>query len=321
MIVQVVVVGAGLAGLVAARRLMAAGHTVTVLDKGRSVGGRLATRRIGEARVDHGAQFFTVRSEVFAEVVHDWRAAGLVHEWHRGLGDRPDGHPRYTCPLGMNALAKHLAAGVDVRVGVLAFTVRPAAPGARHAWVVVDDTAHEYPADAVVLTCPVPQSLSLAIGAVDVPTDLQGLDYDRTLCLLAVLDRPPVLPAPGAVQDGDPVFSFLADNARKGVSPLPALTAHAGPAWSLAAWDRPADEVHAELLAEATERWLGDAVVVTSQLKRWRFATPQRTWPEPALLTTGASGAPVVFAGDAFAGPRVEGAARSGAAAADLLTR
>ena len=319
MIVQVVVVGAGLAGLVAANRLVAAGHTVTVLDKGRSVGGRLATRRIGEARLDHGAQFFTVRSEAFADVVHGWRSAGLVHEWHRGLGERPDGHPRYACPRGMNTLAKHLAEGLDVRVGVLAFALRPAAAGARHPWEVVDDTATAYPADAVVLTCPVPQSLSLAIGAVDIPADLQGLDYDRTLCLLAVLDRPPALPAPGAVQDGDPVFSFLADNARKGVSALPALTAHAGPAWSLAAWDRPAEDVHADLLAEATARWLGDAVVVTSQLKRWRFATPQRTWPQPALLVAGASGAPVVFAGDAFAGPRVEGAAVSGIAAADLL--
>ncbi len=54
---SVIVVGAGIAGLAAAVRLTAAGVDVTVVDKGRGVGGRLATRRIGDATLDHGAPF------------------------------------------------------------------------------------------------------------------------------------------------------------------------------------------------------------------------------------------------------------------------
>ena len=46
---RVVVVGAGVAGLTAARSL-AAFSDVVVVDKGRGVGGRLATRRIGLPR-------------------------------------------------------------------------------------------------------------------------------------------------------------------------------------------------------------------------------------------------------------------------------
>lgn len=64
---RIVIVGAGLSGLVAARSLAASGHDVSVLDKGRGVGGRLATRRIGDAVLDHGAQFFTVRTDVRAD--------------------------------------------------------------------------------------------------------------------------------------------------------------------------------------------------------------------------------------------------------------
>ena len=60
-----IVVGAGISGLLAARELSDAGWRVTVLDKGRGVGGRMATRRTGGARFDHGAQFFTVRDERF----------------------------------------------------------------------------------------------------------------------------------------------------------------------------------------------------------------------------------------------------------------
>ena len=68
---KVVIVGAGIAGLVAARELAASGVDVRVVDKGRSVGGRLATRRIGDARLDHGAQFFTVRTPAFRARVDD----------------------------------------------------------------------------------------------------------------------------------------------------------------------------------------------------------------------------------------------------------
>ena len=57
---------------------------------------------------------------------------------------------------------------------------------------------------------------------------------------------------------------------------------------------------------------------MAAQLKRWRFATPQAIWPEPCWAAADGPG-PLVLAGDAFAGPRVEGAALSGLAAADAL--
>ena len=76
---RVVVVGAGIAGLVAARELSSK-HEVVVVDKGRGVGGRLATRRAGDASFDHGAQFITTRSEWFTSLIADTRSAGVVHE-------------------------------------------------------------------------------------------------------------------------------------------------------------------------------------------------------------------------------------------------
>ena len=54
---DVLVVGAGMAGVTAAAELRRAGRRVLVLDKGRAVGGRLASRGVGAATFDHGAQF------------------------------------------------------------------------------------------------------------------------------------------------------------------------------------------------------------------------------------------------------------------------
>ena len=306
------VVGAGIAGLAAAAQLQSADHEVVAFDKGRSPGGRLATRRIRDARLDHGAQFFTIRSDEFAAFVAPHIASGLVYEWCRGFDESPDGYPRYAVRGGMNVLAKTVAAPVDVRCSALVFAIRR---GTATAWEVVLDTAEVIIADALVVTCPLPQSYSLLVPAeIDLPETLIRTDYDRTLALLATLDRPPAVPEPGGRPHPTDTLSFVADNQRKGISDTPAITVHANAEWSLAHWDDDPADVIAGLTAAASN-YLGEAAIIESQLKKWRFATPRTTWPDPCWVAPDTPGA-LVLAGDAFAGPKVEGAALSGLAAA-----
>ena len=301
---DVVVVGAGLSGLVAARTLADAGCTVRVLDKGRGVGGRLATRRIGDARLDHGAQFFTVRGAALAATVEAAAAAGVVQEWCRGFGEI-DGYPRYRGTDGMAGFAKWLAQGLEVRTGVR-----------------VTDLA-EHPADAYVLTAPIPQSLAMLslstrLPEPDLADRLAAVTYNATLALLLVLDRDPGLPEPGAIQQPDhPTFTFIADNRAKGVSAVPAMTFHVGNAASRARWAQPDGALRDALVAEAAP-WLGGAQVLEAQLVRWRYAGPTTPWPAPCVLVHD-DPQPIVLAGDAFDGPKFEGAFRSGLAAAELL--
>lgn len=311
---RVAVIGAGLSGLVAATELRAGGVDTVVVDKGRSPGGRLATRRIGAARLDHGAQFFTVRTPAFRRRVDGWEREGAVRVWSHGFGD-DDGHPRYVATDGMNGLAKRLAAGLAVECSTMAFAVRPAA-GARHRWNVVIDDGTVREADAVVITSPLPQTLALLV---DAGVELDGgplrTDYDRTIGLLAVLDRPGAVPSPGGAQPAEGPFGFVGDNQAKGISPIPAITFHATAEWSADRWDADPATVAGEMLA-AARPWLGGASVVEHQLKRWRFATPRTIWPDPCWVTAAGT---IVLAGDAFAGPRVEGAHNSGLAAAHAL--
>ena len=54
---RIAVIGSGIAGLACARRLSDAGYAPILFDKGRGIGGRLATRRTPDGRqFDHGAQ-------------------------------------------------------------------------------------------------------------------------------------------------------------------------------------------------------------------------------------------------------------------------
>ncbi len=313
---RVAIVGAGLAGLMAARELRRHGHEVTVFDKGRSPGGRLATRRIGDARLDHGAQFFTVRSERFAAQVREWEADGVVFEWCDGFGPDADGHPRYAAHGGMNAIAKHLARDLDVRCESLVFSLHRGTASVGPPWAVRLDDNTVHAADALIVTCPLPQTFSLLVSAeVPMPEALWRTDYDRTLALLVVLDRPSLVPSPGGLQT-DPSFTFIADHHAKGISPVPAVTFSANPAWSDDHWDDDPASAHDALL-ELARPYLGDAEIIESQLKRWRFATPRSIWPDAHWSPEGVP--TLAIAGDAFAGPRVEGAALSGLSAAEAI--
>ena len=307
----VVIVGAGLSGLVAANALRASGVEVAVLDKGGSPGGRLATRRIGTATLDHGAQFFTVRTPAFQHRVDDWIERGLVTVWSHGFGPA-EVHPRFVAPAGMNSLAKDLAVGLDVSCSTRAVAVRPS--GSR--WQVAIDDGAVRVADRVLVTTPLPQaSALLADAAIDLDDRLMRTDYDRTIALLATLDRPPLIDAPGGVQRPNEDVSFVADNVAKGVSATPAITLHASAAWSQSHWDRATADVLASLV-ELAGPWLGDATIGEAQVKKWRYATPRTSWPDECWVSAGGG---IVLAGDAFDGPRIEAAHNSGLAAAHAL--
>jgi predicted NAD/FAD-dependent oxidoreductase len=314
---DIVVVGAGLSGITAARSLQAKGHKVVVLDKGRGLGGRMATRRISTsdgltAVFDHGAQFFTVRDQQFQKLVDEWITDGIVREWCRGFVAE-DGHPRYVVNNGMTALTKHIAQNLDVRTSTLVFAVKPCDADPKKWTVVIDDNSR-IDCDAVVMTCPLPQSYSLTVTTgVELPQDLLLTDYDRTIGLLAVLDGPSAVPAPGGLQNPDDVFSWIGDNQAKGISSIPAITFHANPTWSSAHWDDSLEDGLA-LITQAAQKYLGDAQIVASEYKKWRFATPRKLWPEPFFAVN-----TLVFAGDAFAGPKVEGAILSGLSSAEYL--
>lgn len=313
---RVVIIGAGLSGLVAANELQAAGVEVAVVDKGRVPGGRLATRRIGTATLDHGAQFFTVRGDALADLVEAGTAAGVVYEWCRGFGDPPDGYPRYAANGGMQRLAEWLTEGVDVRTGVEVTALRVLERG----WqVALGDGDGEIGAGILVVSPPVPETLALLdAGGVVLPDDVDGrlrsIDYHRTLAVMALLDADPAIPPPGAIQFEEGPFGFVADNGAKGVSAVPGVTLHASHAVSADRWSDDPDEVLADLL-DAARPWLGDARVLEAELRHWRHAGPVRTDPDP-VVTAVVGGAPIVFCGDAFAGPKVEGAFNSGRAAA-----
>ncbi len=310
--IDVLIVGAGIAGLAAAADLQAAGRTVLVVDKGRGVGGRLASRRIGAATFDHGAQFMTAKNPRFAAAVAHWHQIGIVAEWHRGGG----AHIRWRGNPSMTAIAKHLAGDLPVRLQSRVVSLRREATG----WLAELDSGETCQASATVLTPPIPQSLALLdAGKVEVPPEsrahLADVEYDRCLAVMAVLDAPSQIPPPGGMVPLEGPIAWIADNQRKGISPVSAVTLHATPAFSLEHWD--VDRaLSGQLLLQASAPWLGGKVT-DFQVHGWRYSKPIHVLPATTLMLSRTP--PLFLAGDACGGPRVEGAALSGWAAAEAL--
>lgn len=324
---DILIVGAGLSGLMAATTLMEQGSAARILivDKGRSVGGRLATRRfnvgrLGPGRADHGAQFMTVREADFQRHVDRWLADGVAYKWSNGWGPNFDGYPRYAMRDGFNALAKYLAArltenGVEIRTGVRLATV---AENDEMGWQAMDEEGAVYRADQLVITSPVPQTLALldAGSVVLDPADRAALDkliYAPCLCGLFWIDGETTFEEPGMALNPDEVVSWMADNQRKGISPDARLvTVHANPTYSGANYDAADEEIEPVLRASLQPFLSAGSTIVEAQIKRWRYAQPLQMYPERFLKAK--SLPPLYFGGDIFGGPKVEGAALSGMA-------
>jgi predicted NAD/FAD-dependent oxidoreductase len=293
------------------------------------MGGRLATRRIGAGLADHGAQFFTVRSDDFRRYVDKWLAEDIVYIWSRGFSDGTrtvdqfDGYPRYAAKGGMNALAKYLAKQLEGKAAFHTDVKISSLSQLADGWQAQDKKGDLYSAKALLMTPPVPQSLTLLddlrekLNSQDREA-LERIAYVPCVAGLFRVEGEVDLPEPGALQRPDAVLSWIADNQRKGISPQARIiTVHTSGNTSQTLWDQPETEA-LEFIRQEFEPYLADgAKIVEAELKRWRYSQPTVLHSERYLVAQGFP--PLAFAGDAFKEARVEGAFLSGLAAGEAL--
>jgi len=115
---NIAIIGAGMAGVSAAKALKARGGIVTLFEKSRGLGGRCATKSWESHTVDHGAQYFTIRDERFRAAVQ--AASGdAVMKLGAPVIDEKEGEipdsGRWFHRDGNSRLVRDLARGLDVK--------------------------------------------------------------------------------------------------------------------------------------------------------------------------------------------------------------
>lgn len=322
---SIAIIGAGIAGLTVARELSGA-NCVTVFEKSRGFGGRLATRRSGPFQFDHGAQFITAQTKAFRTFLDQLQDAGVVADWPASFVEIRRGricarrhwgedYPHYVGVPGMSAIGKHLAADLDVRLETAVTALTRDSKG----WRIHGEGQELLGAfDWVISTAPAAQTTDLFAS-----TSLASLaDSVRMHACFALLlgfnDTPELDWQAALVRDAD--ISWVSVNSSKpGRSAEPALVVHSTNAWANEHLDDQAEAVQQHLAAELFEVTGTDADTATfAALHRWRYANIDRQAGDPYALDAEQR---LAACGDWFVGGRVEGAFTSARALAARLAR
>lgn len=318
---RVLIVGAGLSGLIAARELKTAGHDVVIVEKNAGIGGRMATQREGDATFDSGAQFFTARRVEFKEAVAHWHLRGIAEEWFEGYPSprnekAHDVYSRFRGAQGMKSIAEFLARDLEIHCGEeiekLHFE--------NGIWMTQSKSGREYSSDRLLLTAPVPQSLALLDSsnrALSQSTRelLESVSYEPCFSVLAILKSASKIPAPGALYLSEEPISWLADNFQKGISAREgAITIHSTGKFAKENFDGDENEIGKVLLG-AVQKYLG-APVESFQVQCWEYSKAEQILDEGAVFIPELN---LCFAGDGLCGAKIEGAFCSGLEAAELL--
>lgn len=298
------IVGAGVAGLAAGRWLQQQGWSVSLFDKGRRAGGRLASRSSDWGHFDHGSSALSGTGSALQGLLRATTAARPLPA-SSASAEAVIGSP---C---INQLAQDWAAGLDLQASVRIEAIQR--EGSQ--WLLYGDGAAPERFDRVLVTVPAPQLAALLPGLA-LPAELERIHYDPAWVLMAV-PEPASLPAmpvltPGARPE---LAALIREDLKPDAGGSPRLTVQASSAWSLEHLEAEPEWAAAQL-SQAAAAQLGIPDRWQHRLAhRWRYARVRQAAGVAYLpLAPG-----LLYASDGCLGGGGAEAADSGFAAAQAL--
>lgn len=320
---KIAIIGAGFAGLSIAHLLKNAAE-ITLFDKARGVGGRMATRRSDHYVFDHGAQYFTARTEAFQNFIRPLMKENIITPWHASYAKIRDSNiiesrswkhdlPRYIGINGMNKVAKYLAKSFSVHLRTTITSLD------HHGqWQLMDANAQRHgPFDLVIMTLPAPQASALLPTTFQYYRDIQPVKMLGCYALmLGFAKKIPLAFEAAHVIDSD--LSWIAVNSSKIKIPDPfTLIVHSSSDYAEKNLTTDDHTVLKHML-ETTHKTIGHDLegADCKILQRWRYASNTEPSSQAAFFDPKLK---LGVCGDWCFGGRVEGAFSSAHSLANMI--
>jgi predicted NAD/FAD-dependent oxidoreductase len=238
-----------------ARTLRRAGFFVEVFEQDRTIGGRIATTRIGGDTFDHGAQYVSGRSQEFQAYLKEITGLGYAGRWTPRAtlnGGQGGGQmsPWIVGTPGMSSIVRPLTESVRVTTGKRVHSLERRDKG-WHVWF--EDETSVGPFQAVAVAVPAPQA-GLLLGRIE--ELVAPLSRVRMLPCWALMVRieDKMLPDQDVFSDMSEVIRWVArNNTKPGRNPKgETVVVHASPNWSREALEMDPEEVAEELWGEVS---------------------------------------------------------------------
>lgn len=272
------IIGAGVAGLSAARKLAEAGATVTLFDKGRVPGGRLSTQQQRDRQFDHGAQYLTPHSRRSAVLFSKWRKAGWIRPWNALALELPerkkvDTSSWHVAIPSQNSLAEHLAKGLDCQCKVTIVAIETQEDGR----YLRDDADQVFgPFDVVLCTCPAEQSTTLLEPFPELQNLAAQVQSRPCQATMVLFEEEVMVDFEAAFLSEGPLAWVCRDASKPEREEQETWVLHAGDEWSRKNLEL-APEKTASLMLSAFAEIVQVELPPVSYCRshRWRYAVPQ----------------------------------------------
>jgi len=328
------IIGAGISGLTAGRILAKAGHDVTIIEKSRGYGGRMATRYAGKngaAKMDHGLSYFVPRSAEFQKFTVELMEHGLVKRWGDQIGlydgrnfysknPNPDNSASFTATQGMNSIGKYLSRWVDVKTETRAggLTYFGANRNRKRSWMINLSAGNTFEADAVIVATPAAQAYGLLQTTTDetntlkIIREIDEVHYAPCYSLMAGYGDRELPEWEGVVCKNSPLKFISNEATKKSFDQECSFVAQATPEFTRHMMQLDKEAVRKAMLDHLATTIGGWAMSPQwSQVHFWRYSQAMKVLDRPyAVLEF--DDAPLALVGDYFFDNTVDSAYLSG---------
>jgi renalase len=342
---KIAIIGAGISGLACAQALnqhfehfqnrggLNQGGHITIFEKSRGPSGRASTRKADTWQADHGAQYFTARSNEFNAQVQAWIKQGVVSPWKGRIRVLQDQLPTDQAPLDqfpaglapsesvtryvgsptMTAPAQAMAAGQNLQTNTTVNNLRQVDQG----WQIhSQEEGWLSPLfDLVVFSIPQPQLAPFAgFFSQSVASAMHSVQFHACHAVMLQYSKALDLGFDGLFANQQAVSWVSRNNSKPGRSGQESWVVHFSAGYSQQHLEAPPEDTIA--LAGQFMQARGAPAQAGATLHRWRYALAEPSLTQGVLIDAQQR---IIICGDWLAGGRIEGAWKSGNAAAQAV--